>query len=116
MVAHAFFPEFGGDAHFDNGEDWTVNKYKVSFMMMVFSVHACNVWLPYRQGVSLLQSVTHELGHSLGLLHSNNYRAMMSPYHKVMATSVLQINITVTSLTCRAGNQTCLWTLTTCEQ
>merc|ERR1719270_607926 len=50
-----------GDAHFDNGEDWTVNKYS---------------------GVSLLQSVTHELGHSLGLLHSNNYRAMMSPYHK----------------------------------
>ena len=36
VVAHAFFPEFGGDAHFDNGEDWTVNKYKVSFMMMVF--------------------------------------------------------------------------------
>ena len=97
MVAHAFFPEFGGDAHFDNGEDWTVNKYKVSFMMMVFSVHASNVWLPYRQGVSLLQSVTHELGHSLGLLHSNNYRAMMSPYHKVMVRSVLQINITVTS-------------------
>mgnify|MGYP003332200900 CR=1 FL=1 len=29
MVAHAFFPEFGGDAHFDDGEDWTVNKYKV---------------------------------------------------------------------------------------
>ena len=69
-----------------------------------------------RQGVSLLQSVTHELGHSLGLLHSNNYRAMMSPYHKVMIRSVLQINITVTSLTCRAGNPTCLWTLTTCEQ
>jgi len=29
VVAHAFFPEFGGDAHFDDGEDWTVNKYKV---------------------------------------------------------------------------------------
>jgi len=61
VVAHAFFPEFGGDAHFDNGENWTINKYS---------------------GVSLLQSVAHELGHSLGLLHSNNYRAMMSPYHK----------------------------------
>merc|ERR1719350_1915395 len=41
--------------------DWTVNKYK---------------------GVSLLQSVAHELGHSLGLLHSSKYGAMMSPYHK----------------------------------
>ena len=51
---------------------------------------------PTVQGTNLLQVVTHELGHSLGLLHSNNYRAMMSPYHKVMATSVLQINITTT--------------------
>ena len=30
MVAHAFFPEFGGDAHFDNKELWTVNKYTVN--------------------------------------------------------------------------------------
>ena len=30
MVAHAFFPEFGGDAHFDNKELWSVNKYTVS--------------------------------------------------------------------------------------
>ena len=29
VVAHAFFPEFGGDAHFDNGENWTVDKYSV---------------------------------------------------------------------------------------
>ena len=28
-MAHAFFPEFGGDAHFDNGENWTVDKYSV---------------------------------------------------------------------------------------
>ena len=34
------------------------------------------------QGVSLLQSVTHELGHSLGLRHSSKSSAMMSPYHK----------------------------------
>ena len=63
--------------------------------------------------MSLLQSVTHELGHSLGLLHSNNYRAMMSPYHKVMADQCCRYNY---NLTCRAGNPTCLWTLTTCEQ
>ena len=37
------------------------------------------------QGVSLLQSVAHELGHSLGLLHSSKYGAMMSPYHKVLS-------------------------------
>jgi len=61
VVAHAFFPEFGGDAHFDNGENWTVNQY---------------------EGTSLLQSLTHEFGHSLGLLHSSNRKAMMAPYHR----------------------------------
>jgi len=61
VVAHAFFPEFGGDAHFDNGEYWTVNRYT---------------------GTSLLQSLTHEFGHSLGLLHSSNKQAMMGPYHR----------------------------------
>jgi len=61
VVAHAFFPEFGGDAHFDNGEHWTVNRYT---------------------GTSLLQSLTHEFGHSLGLLHSKNKQAMMGPYHR----------------------------------
>ena len=26
-LAHAFFPEFGGDAHFDEAETWTINSY-----------------------------------------------------------------------------------------
>ena len=29
VVAHAFFPEFGGDAHFDDEELWTIDKYTV---------------------------------------------------------------------------------------
>ena len=29
-VAHAFYPQFGGDAHFDNKEYWTVNKFTVN--------------------------------------------------------------------------------------
>ena len=37
-MAHAFFPEFGGDAHFDNAEDWTVNKYSVSVCRGIYVV------------------------------------------------------------------------------
>ena len=44
-MAHAFFPLFGGDIHFDSEENWTVGTSR---------------------GVSLAQSAAHEIGHSLG--------------------------------------------------
>ena len=44
-LAHAFFPLFGGDIHFDEEENWTVKTSR---------------------GVSLAQSAAHEIGHSLG--------------------------------------------------
>ena len=34
QVAHAFYPEYGGDAHFDNEELWTVNKYTVLILFI----------------------------------------------------------------------------------
>ena len=76
-VAHAFFPEFGGDAHFDNKEYWTVNKFTVRSWF--FKVD-CNVSI--LQGTNLLQSVTHEIGHSLGLQHFNKTDSMMAPFYK----------------------------------
>ena len=27
-LAHAYFPIYGGDAHFDESETWTINSYK----------------------------------------------------------------------------------------
>ena len=49
-LAHAFFPVFGGDVHFDRDERWTVKSFK---------------------GVSLVQSAAHEIGHSLGIRQDN---------------------------------------------
>ena len=31
-LAHAFFPVYGGDAHFDNAETWTMNSYKECYL------------------------------------------------------------------------------------
>jgi len=60
-LAHAFFPVYGGDAHFDDDEDWTVNTYR---------------------GTSLLMTAAHELGHSLGLSHSNVRSSLMAPFYR----------------------------------
>ena len=49
-LAHAFFPQYGGDAHFDDQEYWTMEQYT---------------------GTNLYQTAAHEFGHSLGLSHSD---------------------------------------------
>jgi len=60
-LAHAFFPQYGGDAHFDNDEYWTINEFK---------------------GTNLFQTAAHEFGHSLGLSHSDVRSALMAPFYK----------------------------------
>uniref|UniRef100_A0A8D9ERG8 Matrix metalloproteinase-16 n=1 Tax=Cacopsylla melanoneura TaxID=428564 RepID=A0A8D9ERG8_9HEMI len=60
-LAHAFFPVYGGDAHFDDAEKWTVNSYK---------------------GTNLFQVAAHEFGHSLGLSHSDERSALMAPFYR----------------------------------
>ena len=37
-MAHAFFPEYGGDAHFDNEEFWTVDKFTVIISMVIIII------------------------------------------------------------------------------
>lgn len=49
-LAHAFFPVYGGDAHFDDSEKWSIGSYKGKFphskIFMVTSIRnetACYV-------------------------------------------------------------------------
>ena len=60
-LAHAYFPQFGGDIHVDDSEYWSVQSYK---------------------GTNLLQTMVHELGHSLGLSHSDKREAIMAPFYR----------------------------------
>ncbi|KAJ8920934.1 hypothetical protein NQ315_015727, partial [Exocentrus adspersus] len=60
-LAHAYFPVFGGDAHFDASENWSINSYR---------------------GTNLFQVAAHEFGHSLGLSHSDVRQALMAPFYR----------------------------------
>jgi len=60
-LAHAYFPIYGGDAHFDEAEQWTISSYK---------------------GTNLFQVAAHEFGHSLGLSHSDVRAALMAPFYR----------------------------------
>merc|ERR1719474_1452987 len=60
-LAHAYFPQYGGDIHVDDTEYWTISSYR---------------------GTNLLQTMTHELGHSLGLSHSDVRSAIMAPFYR----------------------------------
>ncbi|KAK6633359.1 hypothetical protein RUM44_003961 [Polyplax serrata] len=59
-LAHAYFPIYGGDAHFDDDEVWTIKSYSTN----------------------LFQVAAHEFGHSLGLSHSDVRSALMAPYYR----------------------------------
>ncbi|KAK9744808.1 Matrixin [Popillia japonica] len=67
ILAHAFFPGpgKGGDAHFDMDEIWITNDRDDD-----------------GEGTDLFKVAAHEFGHSLGLAHSNEEGALMSPWYQ----------------------------------
>ncbi|KAG7159706.1 Matrix metalloproteinase-24-like [Homarus americanus] len=67
VLAHAFYPgpRIGGDLHFDDSENFVAHHLREKY-----------------KGKSLLITAAHELGHSLGLRHSDVENALMAPYYQ----------------------------------
>jgi len=60
VLAHAFYPK-SGETHFDDEEQWVDRQ---------------------SDGIDLMTVAAHELGHALGLGHSEVPGALMAPYYQ----------------------------------
>lgn len=69
-MAHAYFPP-EGRVHFDDDEQFTE-----------FGGDVIGWWWSQRQSIGLLYTAVHEIGHALGLDHSDVKEAVMWPLAK----------------------------------
>ena len=60
VLGRAYFPQYGGDIFFDDEENWSLDFY------------------PHDGKTNLLIVAIHELGHALGLDHSQKNTALMT--------------------------------------
>ena len=73
------FPRDGGVIYFDDEENWSLDSYR-SFYSFFFGGDA-----------NLLFVATHELGHALGLDHSEKTKALMAP--NIFMTGEVKLDI-----------------------
>lgn len=75
-MAHGFFPppngSYAGDVHFDDDETWTLAE----------RVGAA-------QPIDLVTVAAHEIGHAIGLDHSNVACALMNPFYNAGRSPII---------------------------
>lgn len=116
LLAHAFFPGsgLGGDAHFDDDEDWVSDSGVhgelniccccfFCFVLFLFQVSADEM-LKYAGKVSFYAVAAHEFGHSLGLSHSSVQGAIMFPYYQHLGDNYTLSSDDITGIQAIYGN------------